>query len=156
MSTHDEIKKRLDGLEEAYRNGASSGYFSSLVQEHLMWLITQLRASLEREEKLIEINKLAVIEYIKIKDERDELRHKCSGIYQAGHYLALQGQLDSSKAFADDIIESLKNELDDYRDILEKYAHIPIANDEFNSSRSKSNQFSPAKEVLAKYPREDK
>jgi hypothetical protein len=35
-------------------------------------------------------------------------------------------------------------------DCLEKYRHIPIANDEFNSSNAKSNQFSHAAEALTK------
>ncbi len=42
MNTHDEIKKRLDELENAW----------SINTDGTTWLITQLRASLEREAEL--------------------------------------------------------------------------------------------------------
>ncbi len=68
----------------------------------------------ELEDKINIINKVTLTYDESISSlvkERDELRHKCSAIYQAGHYLGLEAQLAASSALSTDIINSLRADL---------------------------------------------
>ncbi len=73
MTNVEEIKKRIDDVEHNWR-------FSCTVTDvNMFWLITQLRASLEREDAALALPALDVLrqlreQYSLLEKERDELR----------------------------------------------------------------------------------
>ncbi len=118
MTNVEEIKKRLDEVE----------CFSALTKDHdnFDWLITQLRASLEREECLAEgVNHFAEQRAL-LMQERDVWHERCGR--------------------EQNLFDELRLERDDYREVLEK----------FTEDYTSMNKRQEAKDVLDKYPKASK
>ncbi len=155
MTNAEEIKKRLDEIDNTEKNMGGIG------RTDLIWLITQIRASLEREaEWKSVINNMGVPNATGLIKEafdlKDELINELSKVNSEWNKAAIERDdlqiiCDANKEMADNI----RRERDDYRNALIK-ALRAIMSDYCLNDPPCGCSLHRGQEILAKYNKQEK
>ncbi len=167
MTNAEEIKKRLD---ELIKDGINTDYASDC--EAIDWIITQLRASLEREERLIAAAKDVSEVHELLRTEVEQFKtgiqnfvcpncKKLAGPFYPVNLITIMEDLKSDLKLADESYHKLcsknaklEKERDDYREALERLDREFIQ--KYHPGENWFPQTLVITEVLAKYPKESK